>query len=137
MQSLVDPVAEPNAALLRLLVAALLGGLIGVERERSEKERGIHHFAGVRTFPMFALLGASGLTVEGPTDAMIECGTVYGAMGRRAAKTLVVADHSKFDRTFPSRYLPWRDVAHLVTDAEPEGSLMSSLELNEVAVTIG
>jgi uncharacterized membrane protein (DUF4010 family) len=51
-----------NVALLRLLVAALLGGLVGVERERSEKERGIHHFAGVRTFPMFALLGA-GLTV--------------------------------------------------------------------------
>ncbi|MGA9604821.1 MAG: DeoR/GlpR family DNA-binding transcription regulator [Methyloceanibacter sp.] len=85
----------------------------------------------------FTLLGASGLTVEGPTDALIECGTVYGAMGRRAAKTLVVADHSKFDRTFPSRYLPWRDVDHLVTDAEPEGSLMSSLRLNEVAVAVG
>ena len=29
MQDVVDPVAEPNAALLRLLVAGLLGGLIG------------------------------------------------------------------------------------------------------------
>ena len=57
MQDFVDPVAQPNVALLRLLVAALLGGLVGVERERSEKERGIHHFAGIRTFPMFALLG--------------------------------------------------------------------------------
>src|SRR5262249_18514642 len=85
----------------------------------------------------FTLLGASGLTNEGPTDALIECGTVYGAMGRRAAKTLVVADHSKFDRTFPSRYLTWRDVAHLVTDAEPKGSLMSSLARNDVAVTVG
>jgi len=85
----------------------------------------------------FTLLGASGLTVEGPTDALIECGTVYGAMGKRAAKTVVVADHSKFDRIFPSRYLAWRDVAHLVTDAEPEGSLMTSLERNDVAVTVG
>jgi DeoR/GlpR family transcriptional regulator of sugar metabolism len=85
----------------------------------------------------FAILGASGLTVEGPTDALIECGTVYGAMSARAAKTLVVADHSKFDRIFPCRYVAWRDVDHLVTDVEPEGSLMASLEFNEVAVTVG
>ena len=85
----------------------------------------------------FAILGASGLTVEGPTDALIECGAVYGAMSKRAAKTLVVADHSKFDRIFPCRYVAWRDVDHLVTDAEPEGRLMASLELNEVAVTVG
>jgi len=56
---------------------------------------------------------------------------------RRAAKTLVVADHSKFDRIFPSCYVAWRDVDHLVTDAEPEGSLMSSLKLNKVTVTVG
>jgi DeoR/GlpR family transcriptional regulator of sugar metabolism len=68
---------------------------------------------------------------------LIECGTVYGAMSKRAAKTLVVADHSKFDRIFPCRYVAWRDVDYLVTDAEPEGSLMASLDLNEVAVTVG
>lgn len=85
----------------------------------------------------FTILGASGLTIEGPTDALIDCGTVYGAMSNRAAKTLVVADHSKFDRIFPSRYVAWRDVDHLVTDAEPEGSLMSSLKLNKVTVTVG
>ena len=85
----------------------------------------------------FAVLGASGLTTEGPTDALIECGTVYGAMSTRAAKTLVVADHSKFDRVFPCRYTSWRNVDQLVTDAEPEGSLMSSLKLNEVSITVG
>ena len=85
----------------------------------------------------FTVLGASGLTVEGPTDALIECGTVYGAMSRRAAKTLVVADHSKFDRIFPCRYAAWRDVNHLVTDAEPGGGLLSSLKLNGVEITIG
>jgi DeoR/GlpR family transcriptional regulator of sugar metabolism len=84
----------------------------------------------------FTLLGASGLTVEGPTDALIESGMVYGAMGKRAAKTLVVTDHSKFDRTFPSRYLSWREVDGLVTDAEPEGRLLSSLNFNEVAITV-
>ena len=74
MQDFVDPVAEPNVALLRLLVAALLGGLVGVERERSEKERGIHHFAGVRTFPMFALLGAGLVLAAGGVGAVAAAG---------------------------------------------------------------
>lgn len=59
MIEFVDPIAQANVALLRLLVAALLGGLIGVERERSEDERGSRHFAGIRTFPMFGVLGAA------------------------------------------------------------------------------
>ncbi len=64
MTDFIDPIAQPNVALLRLLVATLLGGLVGVERERSESERGARHFAGVRTFPMFGLLGA-GLVLAG------------------------------------------------------------------------
>jgi uncharacterized membrane protein (DUF4010 family) len=63
-----------NVALLRLLVAALLGGLVGVERERAEKERGIHHFAGIRTFPMFALLGASLVIAAGGVGAVAAAG---------------------------------------------------------------
>lgn len=63
-----------NVALLRLLVAALLGGLVGVERERSEKERGIHHFAGVRTFPMFALLGAGLVVAAGGVGVVAAAG---------------------------------------------------------------
>jgi uncharacterized membrane protein (DUF4010 family) len=54
------PAAMDSAdALLRLLAALLLGGLIGAERERSGAVAGERHFAGVRTFPLFALLGAA------------------------------------------------------------------------------
>lgn len=74
MQDIIDPVTQPNVALLRLLVAALLGGLVGVERERSDKERGIHHFAGVRTFPMFALLGAGLVLAAGTVGAVAAAG---------------------------------------------------------------
>jgi len=74
MQAFVDPVAQPNVALLRLLVAALLGGLVGVERERSENERGIHHFAGIRTFPMFALLGAGLVLAAGGVGVVAAAG---------------------------------------------------------------
>lgn len=82
----VDPVAQPEAALLRLLVAGLLGGLIGVERERDASETARTHFAGVRTFPLFALLGA-GLVL-----ASAEVGLAVVA-GFTAVGGLVVASY--------------------------------------------
>lgn len=57
MLDFIDPLAHPGTALLRVLVAGLLGGLIGVERERAAAD-GSEQFAGVRTFPIFAVLGA-------------------------------------------------------------------------------
>jgi uncharacterized membrane protein (DUF4010 family) len=61
----IDLVAHPGEALLRLLVAGLLGGLIGMERERAAHAGDERMFAGVRTFPLFALLGASLTVVTG------------------------------------------------------------------------
>ena len=48
----------PLAALERLLVAALIGALIGLDRERAEVRKTAQVFAGVRTFPLIALAGA-------------------------------------------------------------------------------
>ena len=42
----------------RVLVAALIGFLIGLERERAETRKARRVFAGVRTFPLIALAGA-------------------------------------------------------------------------------
>jgi uncharacterized membrane protein (DUF4010 family) len=70
----IDFVAHPDAALLRLLVAGLLGGLIGMERERAAHEGGEPMFAGVRTFPLFALLGASLTVVTGEMGAAVVAG---------------------------------------------------------------
>ena len=49
---------ELRIAFERLLVAALIGFLVGLDRERAEgrQEQGL--FAGVRTFPLIALAGA-------------------------------------------------------------------------------
>jgi len=41
-----------------VLVALLVGFLIGLDRERAEARKGREAFAGVRTFPLFALAGA-------------------------------------------------------------------------------
>jgi len=48
----------PLLALERLLVALLVGALIGLDRERSEARKPHQVFAGVRTFPLIALAGA-------------------------------------------------------------------------------
>ena len=87
MLDFIDPIGQPGAALLRLLVAGLLGGLIGVERERADDGAG-EHFAGVRTFPVFAALGAA-LTV---LSAEIGLAVVSGFA---AAAALVVVSYAR------------------------------------------
>lgn len=84
----------------------------------------------------FAILGASGLGPDGPSDALLECGAVYTAMVSRSAHAIVAADHSKQDRLFPARYAPWRDISHIVTDRMPSGALRQSLDKNDVKLTV-
>lgn len=71
-----------------------------------------------------ALLGASGLGPDGPSEALLECGVVYQTMVSRSARSVVVADHSKHDRIFPALYAHWRDIDHLVTDKTVSTPLM-------------
>lgn len=49
---------EVADSLLRLVVALLVGLLIGVDRERAEERKARALFAGIRTFPLIALAGA-------------------------------------------------------------------------------
>ncbi|MET0315141.1 MAG: DeoR/GlpR transcriptional regulator, partial [Hansschlegelia sp.] len=75
-----------------------------------------------------AILGASGLNHEGAWDALVEPAAVYAEIASRAAETMIVADHSKFDRVFPMRFAQWRQIGRLVTDAAPEGALAEMIE---------
>ena len=85
----------------------------------------------------WAILGASGMTAEGPSDALIEMAEVYGAMARRARRRMVVADHSKHDALFPARYASWPGIDELITDRPPSGLLARALGAASVRVTIG
>ena len=84
-----DPVLDLNDALLRLLVAGLFGGLIGLEREYAAGADN-RHFAGVRTFPIIALLGA-GL-------ALADRGAVLAAAGLLAVAGIVVTAYLRSTR---------------------------------------
>jgi DeoR/GlpR family transcriptional regulator of sugar metabolism len=75
-----------------------------------------------------AFLGASGLTEEGPSDAGVGPGLIYGAMMKRSTETVVLADHTKFDRPSLSVYGPWSPQLLLVCDREPEGDLRAAID---------
>ena len=66
---------EDSNGIVALLVAALLGFLIGLERERKREAHG-SIFAGVRTFPLIALFGA----VAGQLSQMFGSGVVMAAL---------------------------------------------------------
>jgi DeoR/GlpR family transcriptional regulator of sugar metabolism len=82
-------------------------------------------------------LGASGLTAEGPSDAGVGPGLIYGAMMRRAAQAVILADHSKFDRPSLAVYGAWSSATTLITDSEPAGELGEALAAAKANVLIG
>jgi uncharacterized membrane protein (DUF4010 family) len=55
--------------LQRMFVALMVGLLIGLERERAQSRRQQKSFAGVRTFPLIALLGAGMAELDPETGA--------------------------------------------------------------------
>jgi DeoR/GlpR family transcriptional regulator of sugar metabolism len=83
-----------------------------------------------------AILGASGLTVDGPNDVNADAAAVYRAMMARAAKTIVVADHSKFGRPSLAIYARWKEIDTLITDHTPPEALARALKRNGVEVSV-
>ncbi|SNS17074.1 DeoR/GlpR family DNA-binding transcription regulator [Tropicimonas sediminicola] len=84
----------------------------------------------------WAILGASALSPDGPSDALIEAAEVYATMLRQSSRSMIVADHSKFDRMSTARYAEWSQIECLVTDRTPDGPLARALDRNEVRVMV-
>jgi DeoR/GlpR family transcriptional regulator of sugar metabolism len=74
-----------------------------------------------------AIVGATGVGVRGIYDADEEAGAVYAAMIHRAAQSIVVADHSKFDQLAVAICAPWSALDRFVTDRQPSGALAQTL----------
>ncbi|MCC9624581.1 DeoR/GlpR family DNA-binding transcription regulator [Thalassospira sp. MA62] len=75
----------------------------------------------------WAILGASGLDHVGTTDALIDAADVYSVMMAQATRSMVVADHTKFNQAFPARYAHWQDIDVLITDTAPKGDLADAI----------
>ncbi len=80
--------------------------------------------AGINSFQAnWAIVGASGYGAFGVCDADDEAAAVYRAMTMRAARSIIVADATKFDQPSLVVFAQWNEVDFLVTDQVPEGPL--------------
>ncbi|MDE2318609.1 MAG: DeoR/GlpR transcriptional regulator [Rhodospirillales bacterium] len=82
------------------------------------------------------ILGASGMTGDGPSHALPEIAAVNTAMMGRAARCVIAADQSKFNQPFSTRFADWPQVSTLVTDAPPPAELRKTLENNRVKLLV-
>lgn len=83
-----------------------------------------------------AIIGASGIDNVGVSDALISSGEVYTAMIRRANKTMIVADHSKFEQRFTACFAGWESIDCLVTDKVPSDSLKDAVEHSQTQLCV-
>jgi DeoR/GlpR family transcriptional regulator of sugar metabolism len=82
-----------------------------------------------------AILSITGMTAQGLADAEADAATVYKAMVNRAAETIIVTDHAKFDVLALAIWARMHEVQRLVTDKEPTGSIGRALERARVEIT--
>src|SRR5215470_10077671 len=73
------------------------------------------------------IIGASGVTAEGPNDAHSSAAAVKRAMLSRSRQHILLADHSKFDRANLEVVCPLSRIHRLVSDAAPPRDLAKAL----------
>jgi DeoR/GlpR family transcriptional regulator of sugar metabolism len=83
-----------------------------------------------------AVIGASGLTEEGPCEAISRAAWVKRAMLARAPRRMLLADSGKFGRGLLECVCPLGDLTDLVTEADPPASLAAALGRAGTVVTL-
>ncbi|HZF74361.1 MAG TPA: DeoR/GlpR family DNA-binding transcription regulator [Acetobacteraceae bacterium] len=122
--------AAPGAAIRVILcpgeVSAAERGVYGSEAE-----------AFIRRFNAdLAVIGASGLTEEGPCEAFSRAAWVKRAMLARAPRRILLADSGKFGRGLLECVCPLDTLSDLVTEVPPPPPLGPALAGAGVAVTL-
>jgi DeoR/GlpR family transcriptional regulator of sugar metabolism len=84
----------------------------------------------------WVVLGASGITATGPSDALMEAADVYRTMISRSEFCMITADHTKFDRQAVAQFSHWSDIDCLVTNCLPENALKQSLTDESVKIEL-
>ena len=74
------------------------------------------------------IIGVSGLSCEGASEAMPSIGEVYTAMLASADCGIILADHSKFDKRALVLLSEWTPRLSLVTNRLPEPDLATAIE---------
>ena len=80
------------------------------------------------------VIGASGITLEGPNDVHSSAAAVKRAMLQRAQEHMLLLDHSKFGSPNLEVVCPLTEIDRLVTDIAPPGEL--GLALTRAGVSL-
>jgi DeoR/GlpR family transcriptional regulator of sugar metabolism len=83
-----------------------------------------------------AVIGASGLTEEGPCEVISRAAWVKRAMLARAPRRVLLADSGKFGRGLLECVCPLAELTDLVTEGQPPPGLSAALALAGLAVTL-
>ncbi len=75
-----------------------------------------------------AIIGASGLTEDGPNDAISGAAAVKRAMIGRSLSTVLVVTHDKFGRTSLERICRLSQISDIVTDRQASSALRAAIE---------
>jgi DeoR/GlpR family transcriptional regulator of sugar metabolism len=73
------------------------------------------------------IIGASGITAEGPNEADSHGAAVKRAMLLRCEERVLLIDHSKFDLPNLEVVCPLRDISRIVADTEPPQELAAAI----------
>ncbi|MFC3205865.1 DeoR/GlpR family DNA-binding transcription regulator [Aquamicrobium soli] len=84
----------------------------------------------------WCILGASGLSAEGPNDLLIEGAEVYRTMNERSQRCMVLADSSKFNRIHVAPYAKWPQVDLLISNSLPGGDLRKAMESAKTRILV-
>lgn len=75
-----------------------------------------------------AIIGASGITTDGPCDMISGAAAVKRAMITRSLSTVLAVTHDKFARASLERICSFKDISDVVTDAEPTLDFRGAIE---------
>lgn len=82
------------------------------------------------------LIGASGLTEEGPSETVRGFAAVKRVMMARARESHLLIDSDKFDRKGFSRVSALGDLTSIVSNRRPKGELLSAIDGAEVDILV-
>jgi DeoR/GlpR family transcriptional regulator of sugar metabolism len=117
-------IAQEMAANPRVQVMALPG----LVEAKEGLVFGGETLAAIRKYrPPVAVIGASGITEEGVSEALMSAAQVYTAMIENADETLVLADRTKFGHRALQIITRWQPCRTLVSDAAPDAALNAAV----------
>ena len=83
-----------------------------------------------------AVIGASGLTLEGPNEANSNSAAIKRAMFARAQERMLLIDHLKFGQPNLEVVCPLQDVSRIVTDKAPSRDMALALRKAEIELNL-